>query len=797
MIKILFIIFCIVIQINAYDLGSKYIKLSVNPQSGTLGTGLQLDKPGLVYDDAEYLNKIGIPFEFFSLKVGSKVYANDNAEGYEDRRLKGTWPLKGLRYNNKNIPTIVRKDGNIITAVTTLPNVFRITHIYQIGNNRNLLNKSQKKTNQEKNIAIEVKIENLSDQSVKMQYTRGIDMDPPDFKTDNSMGYQKNGKMIVPKSNIIYTVSAQHPGKYPLSIFSEDAISHRGAILAFNKFKGCLYDPDDIVKKSLNSYSGDGVIYIIFDLEEISPLKEKSFTLSYYLDDDINKLIKKIDTENPKVLISPKVLIYTLKHHDGGSKASDKESFKLQITNKNFIDEGKRDIQVELADGFSLPKGIALVFGTNTDTLSQGEKSLQLSLQYSFGDPIPVWVQYDKNWKAKSEKIIKLKVGSSVKEEGRYKILTLSLKPLKDDSIIIEGEDHLNYSIPYGESKSYEDIGQNTFTLKSKASKDTARHAKILVDPKKIPIGLHLKVNSANLGEDFIYRFGKAITLSLERNVEYVDEEGTAVTLTIVDTTTGQKIPLEVSLKPLSRELEIAIVPENSLVRLDELEESNDTVVTLFANGKRIEGDSFSAYQLKADCGSLNCTLQKDEENHQFLLKVSPAFIMALTPTGETPITLTLEEGFFPNDKAKKEFIYNVEDIGWKKWIDPLINLLLLLLLLWYLWGITGGKKKFKKKQVVTHAPIHRGKIDNDAERDYMMRAYVPWWDTFIPYRAQRTQIEDLRFIAIQNRRIYLAKRSQIDVQYNSLEIMDPGMKDMKLNPGDTLKTYQAQYTIL
>jgi len=196
-------------------LSSEYIKLSVNPQSGTLGTGLQLDESGLVYDDAEYLNKIGIPFEFFSLKIGSKVYANDNAEGYEDKRFKGKWPLSGLRENSQNIPKTVRKNGETVTSITTLPGIFRITHIYEIGQNRNLLNKSRKKSNQEKNIAVEVKIENLSAKSMTMTYTRGIDMDPPDFKTKNSMGYQEYGKMIVPKQNIVYTVSAKHPDKYP------------------------------------------------------------------------------------------------------------------------------------------------------------------------------------------------------------------------------------------------------------------------------------------------------------------------------------------------------------------------------------------------------------------------------------------------------------------------------------------------------------------------------------------------------------------------------------------------------
>jgi len=78
-----------------------------------------------------------------------------------------------------------------------------------------------------------------------------------------------------------------------------------------------------------------------------------------------------------------------------------------------------------------------------------------------------------------------------------------------------------------------------------------------------------------------------------------------------------------------------------------------------------------------------------------------------------------------------------------------------------------------------------------------MMRSTIPWWDTLIPYRAQRTRVEDLRFIAHKNRQIYLAKRSQTDVMHNGLEIDDPSMKDIKLFPGDTLKTYQALYTIL
>jgi hypothetical protein len=200
---------------------------------------------------------------------------------------------------------------------------------------------------------------------------------------------------------------------------------------------------------------------------------------------------------------------------------------------------------------------------------------------------------------------------------------------------------------------------------------------------------------------------------------------------------------------------------------------------------------------MEIDCKSLNCTLKKEIEHGRYLLKVYPELIAAFTRTGDTPITLELVEATYPKDHAETQFTYTVKDIGWKKWIDPGVKLLLLLFLLWYLWGVTGGKRRFKKNQVVTYAPIRKGKIKRDDERDYYLRKHIPWWDMFIPYRSQRTRVEDLKFIALRNRQIYLAKRSQDMVLHNGLSIDEAGRKDMRLNPGDILKTDYALYTIL
>jgi len=117
---------------------------------------------------------------------------------------------------------------------------------------------------------------------------------------------------------------------------------------------------------------------MIFDLEEIPPLGEKSFTLSYYLDDDIKELIKKIDTKNPKIKISSNTLAYNLKHHNDTSKDSIKKQFKLKPTNPNYIDSGAQNISIALQKGSSLPEGVTLVFGLNATLLDHDDAKVML-----------------------------------------------------------------------------------------------------------------------------------------------------------------------------------------------------------------------------------------------------------------------------------------------------------------------------------------------------------------------------------------------------------------------------------
>ncbi len=765
------------------------ITFSINDASGTIGTGLDTQKSGLRYEKNDYLNKIGIPFEFFSLKVDSKVYANDNAENYKE-----AWPPVGSRTNTKNLPTKVFQDDNNIIAVTTKERLFSITHRYTLDKVDLTGNISDKE------ISIDVTVKNLSSRALGMTYTRGMDMDPPDIDTDNSMGY-RNG--IIPKKNLVYTISAKNPGKYPLSLYSHDSVTHYGAILAFGKHKeGCKYDPDEIKFKNRKRFSGDGVIYMIFELGTLKAGEEKSFSLSYYLDDNLEALVKRLRAKDPKLQTDKSLISFKMRHHNQlEPKNTALQSIKLFSKNPDYRKTNdKFVIRMSLKKG-KMPEGVKIMVGKGSKAQELKSKDVVLDQKFAFDEDIPVFAIYDKQWKDEKSSelkyVLEISKNRSKGSEKFHTNISLEFIPLKNDTIVadIEGE-KLKFKVPYGGGREYDKIDSRSFIVNSKANNGKSRTASLVLNEKEKIKGLEYRVNGKNIETNqFTYMLGKPIMLDLYRNNEFSQNSTEHINILFMDIKSKQHFLLPIEIAPLNKGLAMKVEPEHPRVTLGRLKSVSDVKIMLLRDDKTI--DPIDEYDLEAECQGINCELIKVPGSNMIQLKIKPSFIEAFTRTGDVPIKLELVGGLYPGDYAQKDFIYTVVDPGWKKWINPLFYLLGILFLLWYLYGVTIGKKRFKKNQVITCAAIHKGKVDRDAERDYHLRKQLPWWNSLIPYRSQRTQVEDLRFIALKNRQVYLSKRSQEFVAHNGLEIDEAGLKDMKLYPGDNLRTDHSLYTIL
>ena len=634
-------------------LSNKQITFSVS-NAGTLGTGLRQKAKGLIYQRHDYLNQVGVPFEFFSLKVNEDVYANDNAQGYKKR-----WPAEGLRLNRTNMPTTLKRSGKSIVATTVQDGLFQIKHTYSIGDLTSNDCVSMSAKSQLKNINVQVEVSNLSSLPQQFVYTRGIDMDPPDVDTINTMGYSANDKFIPPE-NLIYTVSAKHSGRYPLSLFSKDSIKHTGAILEFDHGKGCLYDPETILSKSQNSLNGDGVVYMIFELGEMAANESKTFSFSYYLNDKLEQLI---------------------------------------------VDITDQDLKVSPADG-------------------------------------------------------------------------------------------LAFDVARTASNVYEKTVTKNISIMSNVSGINKRRFRLHYNTETLPKGTKLMFNGKALSDAQMFRYNQNIAISISRNSDYKTDDMRSIALSSIDIKCHQKSHFSVTMTPEKRKVTLAI-QKPPATALDALETLEPVSVKVLVNGKEMKGQGLKDLEISSHCDGINCSIQKDVANNQFLLYIKPKKILAFTAVGEVEIKLELTKGTFEDDQAKATTSIYVEDIGFKKWIMPLLWLLLLLLLLWYLYGITLGKKRFKKNQVVSYEELVRGKRDPYSAREYHLRKEVGFFDMLIPYKAQEVRIQDMIFRAERNRRVYLSKKTQEYVKYNGRDVEEAGKRHLRLDGGDTLKTDYAIYTIL
>ena len=368
---------------------------------------------------------------------------------------------------------------------------------------------------------------------------------------------------------------------------------------------------------------------------------------------------------------------------------------------------------------------------------------------------------------------------------------------ITDQDIKITPEDGLHFSVERSDKETYQLIEAQMLTVGSNAPGITKRRFSFQYDKKSLPDGIELMVNDRALAQgEKKFRYNRKIPINLTRNSSYQAEEPTSIVINTLDTQCHQKSSFSITIAPKKRNVSLSIEKPPPTV-LDTFDQLAPVSVKVLVNGKEVSTQVFNDFEIESYCDGIECRIEKDTNNNQFLLYLKPKKILAFTAVGEVPIELELTQGTFEDDEAKGSTTVYVEDIGFKKWIEPLVWLLLLLLLLWYLYGITLGKKRFKKNQVVSYEELVRGKRDPNSTREYYLRKEVGFFDMLIPYKAQEVRIQDIIFRAELNRRVYLSKKSQEYMKYNGRDVDEAGKKHLRLDGGDTLKTDYAIYTIL
>lgn len=408
----LVLFFSVYLSADIKTLSNEYVIFSVS-DSGTIGTGIKngkankslnaLSLKSLPNDD--YLNDIGIPFEFFSISMDNVVYANDNSEGYTG----GQAYRLDDRVNEKNIDTLLVKQNQKIIATTKNTNKFEVIHKYSL---------------KEKEIIINTSVKNISNSEARFIYSRGIDMDPPNKDTKNSKGYKDK----IGKNELIYTSEVN--GNYPLALFSvkNENIPHRTEIMYFND-DGCRYDPKKIKTNVFNEDPIDAVIYMVFDLGSLMPNELKDFNLSYLLDDDLDKLakglIKKyypmksaIKDHEP---IKPIVYKFTPNFEPVGTS-----HFIIEAESGEHIKVDNRDHNYQLKAN-NIPKGIQIRFGGKDLTAS----NKSITIPFKYGEKITYTVFRNKDFKEKNPKTIKLTLDKNGDAENNKIEIEIKPKPRK------------------------------------------------------------------------------------------------------------------------------------------------------------------------------------------------------------------------------------------------------------------------------------------------------------------------------------------------------------------------------
>ncbi|TMW70434.1 hypothetical protein [Alteribacter natronophilus] len=217
-----------------------------------------------------------------------------------------------------------------------------------------------------------------------------------------------------------------------------------------------------------------------------------------------------------------------------------------------------------------------------------------------------------------------------------------------------------------------------------------------------------------------------------------------------------------------AREWTLQAENENWSAPMDEMGEAEPIVFIPYINEIPISESElasvFDDIEMSVDGGTFDASL-KQHGSQINVVPESPRFPF-LTNDGERTIELTVS-GPYEGETASATASANVEPIGfWRQYGIYLSYLLLGILAVWYLIGIY-KKPRFDKKNTnfivkENHLRGSMARNRDEGETELIRTGFLQRW--LVPYKAERTNIRNLEFIAGRTRNtVYLSHKSKTE----------------------------------
>ena len=753
---------------------------------------------GLVKNKHDYINGIGIPFEFFSLEIdGGDVYANDNADGYKHACLRNDRENK-----EKNIPTSVSKVGSKIIAITEKSGLYRITHTYQFGKGYAY------------EIEVTVKVENLATHTSSYRYTRGVDMDPPGNRTIQHRGYKdENGCKNIPSEALIYTVSPE--GNSPLSLFAkiDDDLPHKSYLYNFKTFQSCIYDPKNLVDgiNIKENESKDAIIYMVFNLGSMAPRSTKTFKFSYILDDDLktlaNNVIQMYYPQKSKVIVDqPTVQI--MQHNEDRYKKAMSSSFVVKEEAGKCLKPDKRRHKYKLTID-NLPIGVMVSVGGQK--LTHDHHSVTIPFRYNKKIDYTIWT----NREFKSKTLMTLSFMIDKGGEALNNTFELKIKPKYYASKSESSTQQSQIAVIYQNTRTAQKVGHNSFTTKlivdtaTSIRDDRTHHYKLSVVsiPEGITLdfgGERLSVSHREITVPFVYN--QPIEFDIYRDYRFREPSTSKVVLRLDKVGTGDNNSITFEIIPKPRDISFAMDGNTTkVIELSKLMDSTPILVQIKTPEGEIVAEEYGAFDLRVNVSGIDGDSVVEHNRTAIKLKLRsllhfgwiPTFFM--TTTGESlPIQVSVRHGFYPHDSAEGVLSILIHDdmTWWQKYRMLVYTIGGILLAILYIIGLM-RKNKFQKQCFDKHRVLSDGDGKTRMIPPTRFVKKVNWWQKPIPYRSERVRIDGMLFIATgDHQSIYLSKKTQRGLMVGGFPIDPVGRKNEKIYKNTLIQQGNVEYYI-
>lgn len=250
--------------------------------------------------------------------------------------------------------------------------------------------------------------------------------------------------------------------------------------------------------------------------------------------------------------------------------------------------------------------------------------------------------------------------------------------------------------------------------------------------------------------------------------------------------------PITGEIKLVKRNIRLELSTSISSMTLDELAMAEPMTVSIFANEIELAADEYKKFQLSINVEGVGYTLGYDHK-HRRTIQFHSNPIWCLNSVKEVVIAVSVKQGSLANDQGSTTKHITITDMSWEDKCKALLDDAAIMIILGlYLFGLIYKGKFCRNQRIEGVIKTYGGNKKMPKRR---LKTFVPWWQKFIPYKAEWIEYQGMLIIADRRcNAVNLSRETQVGITIEMDEIPNAGNQNVKIHSGSFMTKKNEEY---